>query len=125
MRHVLAPEMIHPAIQPKVSDLNRALVEEVMAAVASEGIVVVGMGQNPHCAKIRKALDAAGVHYRYMEYGNYLNNWRRRTAFKMWTGWPTLPMVFAGGFLVGGASDAIALLSTGELQRLAASRSLG
>ena len=32
--------------------------------------------------------------YRYLpEYGSYFGGWRRRLALKMWTGWPTVPMV--------------------------------
>jgi glutaredoxin-related protein len=33
----------------------------------------------------------------------------------MWTGWPTLPMVFVEGVLVGGADDLRRLLESGEL----------
>jgi monothiol glutaredoxin len=33
----------------------------------------------------------------------------------MWTGWPSLPMVFVNGVLVGGASDLEAMLKRGEL----------
>jgi glutaredoxin-related protein len=33
----------------------------------------------------------------------------------MWTGWPTLPMVFVKGVLIGGASDLEAMLERGEL----------
>lgn len=36
----------------------------------------------------------------------------------MWTGWPTFPMVFVKGTLVGGASDLEALIAGGELARL-------
>jgi monothiol glutaredoxin len=35
----------------------------------------------------------------------------------MWTGWPTLPMVFVKGMLIGGASDLKRLLESGELAR--------
>ena len=44
--------------------------------------------------------------------------WRRRNALKMWTGWPTLPMVFAKGTLIGGADETISLIESGELQRM-------
>jgi monothiol glutaredoxin len=30
----------------------------------------------------------------YLEYGSYTKGWRRRLALKMWTGWPTFPMIF-------------------------------
>jgi glutaredoxin-related protein len=36
----------------------------------------------------------------------------------LWTGWPTFPMVFVRGQLVGGAQDLEALIASGELQRL-------
>jgi glutaredoxin-related protein len=34
----------------------------------------------------------------------------------MWTGWPTLPMVFVRGVLVGGADDLQRLIDSGELE---------
>jgi len=70
-------------------------------ATATNEIVVVGMRQNPFPKKARKLLDAAGLPYKYLEYGSYLGEWRRRLALKMWTGWPTFPMVFVKGVLVG------------------------
>ena len=44
-------------------------------------------------------------------------NRRRRLALKMWTGWPTFPMVFVKGVLIGGASDLAKLIESGELPR--------
>ena len=38
----------------------------------------------------------------------------------MWTGWPTFPMVFIRGVLIGGASELQALVDSGELARLLA-----
>jgi glutaredoxin-related protein len=65
--------------------------------------------------KARKLLDGAGVSHHYLGYGSYLSEWRRRNAIKMWAGWPTLPMVFVKGVLVGGADDLGALIRSGEL----------
>jgi monothiol glutaredoxin len=81
------------------------------------------MGMNPFPAKSRKALDAVGLPYKYLEYGNYFNTWRQRNALKMWTGWPTFPMVFVRGTLVGGYSDLRALIDSGELKTMLARRS--
>jgi glutaredoxin-related protein len=78
------------------------------------------MRQNPFPRQARQALDAAGLPYHYLEYGSYVSGWRRRLALKMWTGWPTFPMVFVNGTLVGGASDVRALIASGEMQRLLA-----
>jgi glutaredoxin-related protein len=60
------------------------------------------------------------VAHRYLEYGSYTSDWRRRNTLKMWTGWPTFPMVFVRGTLVGGAQDLQALIDSGELKRLLA-----
>jgi len=38
----------------------------------------------------------------------------------MWTGWPTFPMVFVKGILVGGYTDLKALIDSGELRSLLA-----
>jgi glutaredoxin-related protein len=119
-RSVLDESHIHPAIREKIASHEQDIVREVQAAVATHAVLVVGMGMNPFPKKARKVLDAAGVTYQYLEYGNYLNNWRRRNALKMWTGWPTFPMVFAKGTLIGGASDLINLIDSGELKKLLA-----
>jgi glutaredoxin-related protein len=38
----------------------------------------------------------------------------------MWTGWPTFPMVFVRGVLVGGATDVDKLIASGELKQMLA-----
>ena len=117
-RPVLEESRIHPAIRGKVASLNGDIVREVQAAIAAHALVVVGMAQNPAPRRARKLLDAAGIAYHYLEYGSYLNTWRRRNALKLWTGWPTFPMIFVKGTLIGGAEDLGKLLQTGELKKL-------
>ncbi|MBC7610218.1 MAG: glutaredoxin [Polaromonas sp.] len=119
-RPLLDEAHIHPAIQNRIATHQQAIVQEVQTAVAAHAVVVVGMGINPFVKKACKALDAAGVAYHYLEYGNYLKLWRERNALKMWTGWPTLPMVFVRGTLVGGANDLEKLIASGELKALLA-----
>ena len=116
-RPILEEAKIHPAVREKIANYRSDMVREVQAAIAGSDIVVVGMKQNPAPRKARKALDAAGIEYRYLEYGSYFSLWRRRLALKMWTGWPTFPMVFVKGVLVGGASDVIKLIQSGELKK--------
>jgi len=116
-RSILDEARIHPAIRARVADHNADIVREVEAATAANDVVVVGMRQNPMPRKARKALDARGIPYRYLEYGSYLNTWRRRNALKMWTGWPTFPMIFVKGVLIGGATDLDRLIESGELAR--------
>ncbi len=119
-RPVLDESCIHPAIREKIATHEQAIVQEVQAALQKNAVVVVGMAMNPFPKKAYKALDAAGVTYKYLEYGNYFNNWRQRNALKLWTGWPTLPMIFVKGTLVGGANDLAKLIDSGELKKLLA-----
>ncbi len=119
-RPILEESNIHPAIREKIASHEQAIVREVQAAVAKQAVVVVGMAMNPFPKKARKALDAAGVAHHYMEYGNYFSSWRQRNALKLWTGWPTLPLIFVKGSLVGGASDLVKLIDSGELKKLLA-----
>ena len=119
-RSILDESNIHPAIREKIAQHEQPIVREVQAAVAQHAVVVVGMGMNPFPKKARKALDAAGVAHQYLEYGNYFNTWRQRNALKLWTGWPTIPMVFVKGVLVGGANDLNKLIASGELKKMLA-----
>jgi len=116
-RSILEEAQIHPAVREKVANYRTDIVKEVQAAVAANEIVVVGMRQNPFPKKARKLLDDAGLAYKYLEYGSYLGGYRRRLALKMWAGWPTFPMVFVKGVLIGGADDLKRLLESGELHR--------
>jgi glutaredoxin-related protein len=89
---------------------------EVLDAIEREPVVVVGMAGNPFVRKARAALVEAGVEFRYLEYGGYLSQWRRRLAIKMWSGWPTFPQVFVRGTLIGGFEDTRDALSDGSLK---------
>jgi monothiol glutaredoxin len=117
-RSILDEEHIHPAVRDKIAANHADFVREVIEAVAKNDIVVVGMAQNPFPRKARRLLDAAGLEYKYISHGGYLSGWRRRNALKMWTGWPTFPMVFVRGVLVGGADDLERLMARGELARM-------
>ena len=115
-RPLLDQTQVHPAIRDRIATWQQAVVQEVQAAVAAHDVVVVGMGINPFVKKARKALEAAGVTYHYLEYGSYVRMWRERGALKMWTGWPTFPMVFVRGTLIGGATDLDKLIASGEIK---------
>jgi glutaredoxin-related protein len=117
-RPVLEESSLHPAIRDKVANLHADIVHNVRSAAASNPVLVVGMGWNLPARRARRALDAAGVAYQYLQFGNYLSLWRRRNALKMWTGWPTFPMVFVKGQLIGGTTDLQRLIDSGELKRL-------
>ena len=117
-RAILPESRIHPAIRERIATSHREIVETVEAAVRNEAVVVVGMAGNPFPRKARGLLDAQGTPYRYLQFGGYLSQWRRRNALKMWTGWPTFPMIFIHGVLIGGAEDLKALIDNGQFDRL-------
>jgi monothiol glutaredoxin len=119
-RPILDEAHIHPAIRERVARHHEAIVREVQEAAAAHAVLVVGMAQNPFVRKAQRLLDAAGVRYHHLQYGSYLSQWRRRNALKMWAGWPTMPMVFVRGVLVGGADDLSRLIDSGELKALLA-----
>ena len=114
-RHLLDEAHLHPAIRSLVASHHLDTVQAVQAAMTQNRVVIVGMAGNPVVSKARDSLQAHKIAYKYLEYGSYFSQWRRRTALKMWTGWPTFPMVFVDGILVGGYKDLQALIDSGEL----------
>jgi monothiol glutaredoxin len=120
-RQTLDESRLHPSVRERVANHHADIVHNVQAAAASHPVLVVGMRLNPFCHKARKQLTTAGVAHHYLEYGGYLSQWRARNALKMWSGWPTFPMVFVKGVLIGGASDLARMIEQGELRRELAS----
>jgi glutaredoxin-related protein len=116
-RPLHAAEKASSAVLEYQQNFHSDVVSAVASAVASDDVVVVGMKQNPHPKRAKKALDEAGVKYTYLEYGSYTSKWKERLAIKMWCGWPTLPMVFVKGELIGGADQTKAALADGSLKK--------
>jgi monothiol glutaredoxin len=102
----------------KMEAFHHDILAEVVGAVSTQDVVVVGMAWNPHVGKARAQLDAAGIAHTYLEYGNYAGKWKERLAIKMWSGWPTFPQVFVKGQLVGGNSDLKHALEDGSFKAL-------
>jgi monothiol glutaredoxin len=117
-RPILDQTALHPAIRNSINHAHERIIEDLKSAIASNAIVIVGMAQNPFPKRARKALDALSQPYKYMEYGSYFKQWRERGTIKMWTGWPTFPMIFVKGSLIGGAEDLQSLITSGELKTL-------
>jgi glutaredoxin-related protein len=116
-RPILEETRLHPAIRDRVANLHADVVHNVQAAAASNTILVVGMAGNPLVRRARRLLANAGLAHHYLGFGSYLSQWRRRNALKMWSGWPTFPMVFAKGVLIGGHDELKRLIDSGELKR--------
>jgi len=117
-RRILEERRIHPGIHEKVASYRGAIVDEVEAAVARYDVVVVGMAQNPFPRKARKLLERRRIAHHYLEYGSYLSKWRERLPLKLWTGWPTFPMIFVKGVLIGGYQELQRLVDGGEIEAL-------
>jgi len=118
MRDIFPEAKVHPAIQKKIETYRQEEIAQVKKLIAAHRLVVVGMSQNPFPKKARRLLDQKGIAYEYLGIGSYLSEWRRRLVLKMWTGWPTFPMIFLDGTLIGGFQDLVALEASGELARV-------
>ncbi len=116
-QHRLAADKVGPTARDVIAGFHRSVVDTVAATVAKDPVVVVGMAQNPVVKRARKLLDGEGVKYTYLEYGSYFSQWKERLAIKLWAGFPTFPMVFMKGNLVGGASEIEKLKADGKLKR--------
>jgi len=115
MRDQLSPDRIAPEAADKMGTFHADVVAQVKDAIAKHDVVVVGMAQNPHVRNVRRALTEAGMKFEYLEYGSYFSQWKQRLALKLWTGWPTFPMVFVHGKLIGGEDLTKAALAAGKL----------
>ena len=115
-RPVLEPKSIAPAAATHIAEFHAEVVADVKRAVETDRVVVVGMAQNPHVRNVRKALDAAGIPFTYLEYGSYFSQWKQRLAIKLWSGWPTFPQVFLRGTLIGGEDLTKAAIADGTLR---------
>lgn len=116
-RPTLPAEKLSPAVHESLSRFHRAIVDEVASTVAREHVVVVGMAQNPVVKRARKLLDSEGIKFSYLEYGSYFSKWKERLAIKLWAGFPTFPMVFIDGTLIGGNAELEKLRAEGKLPR--------
>jgi glutaredoxin-related protein len=112
----LAADKVGPTAADVVSNFHRDLVNTVASTVASDPVVIVGMAQNPVVKGARKFLDEEGVKFTYLEYGSYFSKWKERLAIKLWAGFPTFPMVFMNGTLIGGLSELKKLKADGKLK---------
>jgi len=116
-RLTLSNEHVSDSVKKQVAEFHRDVVDEVSSAITRHPVVVVGMAQNPVVKKARRILETEGVAYEYLEYGSYLSQWKKRLAIKLWAGFPTFPMVFIDGTLVGGAREVAKLQSEGKLKK--------
>jgi glutaredoxin len=116
-RPTLPADKVAPEIHDQVAAFHRGVIDEVERTVSKDPVVIVGMAQNPFVKRARKLLEDEGVKFTYLEYGSYFSQWKERLAIKLWAGFPTFPMVFIDGTLVGGFKDIEKLRADGKLKR--------
>jgi glutaredoxin-related protein len=113
----LSEDKVSETVKAQVASFHRAIVDEVAAAITRDKVVVVGMAQNPFVKKARALLTERGVKFTYIEHGSYLSKWKERLAIKLWAGFPTFPMVFIDGVLIGGHAELVELDKAGRLPK--------
>ena len=117
MREIFPEAKVHPGIGEKIANYRKEQIDQVKSLIAAQRVVVVGMSQNPFPKRARRLLDSQGIAYEYLGIGSYLSEWRKRLVLKMWTGWPTFPMIFLDGVLIGGFQELAGLVENGELKK--------
>jgi monothiol glutaredoxin len=117
-RVIFDQDKIHPAVADKLGGYQAELIERVRSLVSQHDVVIVGMTMNPFPGRARKLLEQQGVAYEYLGLGSYLSQWRVRLGLKMWTGWPTFPMIFVKRTFIGGYAELRRLVESGELGQM-------
>ncbi len=105
MRKVLNTAQVHETALKSIAGFHPEHIMKVEEAIQKNDYVIVGMALNPFCKKARKALEERSLKYEYIEFGGYTSMWKQRLALKLWSGWPTFPMIFVKGQLVGGFNE--------------------
>lgn len=115
-----APEpVVTPA--PVQSDPETENFLRTVLADPSEPVVMFALEWCEFCWSVRRLFQAMGVHYRSIDLDSVAYQagdfgGRIRKALTARTAITTIPQVFVGGDLVGGATDVIAAADSGDLQ---------
>ena len=118
VRALFEQDKVHPAIADKLGRYQGDLLDRVRSLIDQHDVVVVGMSMNPFPGRARRLLEQQGIKYEYLGLGSYFSQWRVRLGLKMWTGWPTFPMIFVKSVFIGGFADLKRLVESGELGRM-------
>lgn len=105
MRQVLNETQIHSNAKLFIENFHPEVIAEIQKAILENEWVMVGMATNPFVKRARNHLLKRNLTFKYIEYGGYLSQWKKRLAIKQWSGWPTFPQVFHKGILIGGYTD--------------------
>ena len=93
--------------------------EKIKQTIESEPVVVFikGTPQQPLCGNSMRALDALRSQGAPIATVDVLPDPQIRHELSALSGWPTIPQVFIGGELIGGADIAEELSQSGELEQ--------
>jgi cysteine synthase A len=108
--------------EPLASDAARAFFTEVIAS-EEQKVVLFALEWCEFCWGVRKLLARCGIAYRAVDIDSVAYKRDRfglqiRAALRERTGMSTIPQLFVGGDLVGGASETFAAYQQGRLQDL-------
>ena len=108
---------VSPAALAAMDAFHKDTVRQVADAVSRDAVVVGGVGRSPFGKGAPKEVALAGGAFPLPAVGGYLSEWKPRLALKMWSGWPTFPMVFVRGKLIGGCDETVKQLADGSLKQ--------
>ncbi len=111
MRKILNEIALAKSAMDSIDQFHTEYITEAEKSIQENKYVIIGMRQNPLVSKAQKALETAGIKYKYIEHGSYFSMWKPRLALKLWSGWPTFPMVFIDGKLIGGCNELLKTLN--------------
>jgi monothiol glutaredoxin len=99
---------------------NEEIRDFIKNAITEERVMLFmkGSPEAPRCgfsARVVSILDALGTDYAALD---ILPDPRIRQELSAISNWPTIPQLFVGGELVGGADIAIEMFESGELAQL-------
>jgi cysteine synthase A len=114
------PPVIADAAEPTVE--ARKWVREAVES-ASQPVVVFALTWCEFTWAVRKLFKRCGIAYRAVDLDSVAfqnDNWggKIRAALTEYSGVPTIPQIFIGGQLIGGASETLTAFAQGRLQEL-------
>ena len=98
---------------------TKSLSEQISEVIEQEPVALFmkGTPQMVMCGNSQRALQALHAAGAPVTTVDILPDPRIRQELSQISGWPTIPQVFVGGELIGGADITEELLASGELQR--------
>jgi len=94
------------------------LKENVNSLIKQDRVVIFSKTTCPYCWDAKKAFDGLGQKYATIELNQHPQGDQIQDLLREMTGARTVPRVFVDGKCIGGGSDTVQLLKSGELSRM-------